>query len=156
MLKIKPSKVIGENYLSRWHIIPRNRFFNIYLHKFTGSDDDKALHSHPWASVSILLKGQLAEIMPGDGRVVGGLRTEQCREVNRFAPIFRSRKHWHRLVLLSDEAWTLFITGPRQHFPALRGADGKPVPRWYFLCGDKKIPWFKMTTPTGENIRAQL
>gem|GEM_PF-6734848 len=28
---IKPSKVIGENYLSRWHVIPRNPIFNIYL-----------------------------------------------------------------------------------------------------------------------------
>ena len=46
---IKP-KVIGKNYLSRWHIIPRNRYFNIYLHKFVGSDDDRALHDHPWRS----------------------------------------------------------------------------------------------------------
>ena len=56
-----PSKVIGEDYLSRWHIIPRNRFFNIYLHRFTGSDDDRALHCHPWASVSIKLRGVLFE-----------------------------------------------------------------------------------------------
>lgn len=33
-------------YLLRWFIIPRNRFFNIYLHKFLRSDDDRALLDH--------------------------------------------------------------------------------------------------------------
>ena len=26
-------KVFGESYLQRWWLFPRNRFFNIYLHK---------------------------------------------------------------------------------------------------------------------------
>lgn len=33
-----PSKVIGIDYLCRWHVIPRNPLFNIYLHEFTGSE----------------------------------------------------------------------------------------------------------------------
>lgn len=36
-----PDIIIGENgddYLHRWYVIPRNRFFNIYLHYFLRSD----------------------------------------------------------------------------------------------------------------------
>ena len=27
-----PSKRIGERYLTRWHLLPKNRLFNVYLH----------------------------------------------------------------------------------------------------------------------------
>lgn len=47
----------GDPYMERWWLIPRNRFFNIYLHRFWRSDDDRALHDHPWVNLSILLKG---------------------------------------------------------------------------------------------------
>jgi hypothetical protein len=45
-----PDFVIGGDspYMLRWWIIPRNKFFNIYLHRFLRSDDDRALHDHPW------------------------------------------------------------------------------------------------------------
>lgn len=42
-------------YLTRWHIIPRNRFFNLYLHYFVHGDDDRAKHDHPWRSWSLIL-----------------------------------------------------------------------------------------------------
>lgn len=67
---IKPSKVItldgidgGERrpYLTRWHLIPRNRWFNLYLHKFVHGDDERALHDHPWPSASLLLEGRYIE-----------------------------------------------------------------------------------------------
>jgi hypothetical protein len=50
--------------MERWHIIPRNRLFNIYLHHFLKSDYDRALHDHPWASLSIILKGEYTEHTP--------------------------------------------------------------------------------------------
>lgn len=67
---VKPSKVImldgidggpRRPYLTRWHIIPRNRWFNLYLHKFVHGDDDRALHDHPWASASLILDGRYIE-----------------------------------------------------------------------------------------------
>lgn len=139
--KIPPSKVIGENYLSRWHLIPRNSFFNIYLHKFTGSDDDRALHDHPWHSLSFLLAGELAEITDED-KIAGCLNVNYPRFLR---PIFRRRSHQHRLILLGKKpAWTLFITGPRKHF-----ADGV-TPRWFFYCPNGRKPWYTMTTPDGQ------
>lgn len=67
---VKPSKIImldgidggpKREYLWRWHMIPRNRWFNIYLHKFAHGDDDRALHDHPWASASLILDGRYIE-----------------------------------------------------------------------------------------------
>ena len=49
-----PDEVIGTNYLERWHLIPRNRFFNVYLHKFSGPDSCRELHDHPWWNLSII------------------------------------------------------------------------------------------------------
>lgn len=99
---IKPSKVIGRGYLYMWHLIPRNRFFNIYLHKFGKSDDDRALHDHPWWSVSILLRGGYIE------------HFKDCYKARRVFSIFgRKATTAHRIELIgSSPVWTLFITGP--------------------------------------------
>lgn len=96
-----PDKRIGGDYLLRWHVIPRNRYFNIYLHKFCRSDDDRALHDHPWNSVSILLKGSYIEhfknkaILRKAGRIFG-----------------RKAATAHRIEMVGKgPVWTLFITG---------------------------------------------
>lgn len=61
---VRPSKIImldgidggpRREYLYRWHLLPRNPWFNIYLHKFVHGDDDRAKHDHPWRSWSLLL-----------------------------------------------------------------------------------------------------
>tara|TARA_R110002074_G_scaffold392513_2_gene578095 strand:- start:1002 stop:1439 length:438 start_codon:yes stop_codon:yes gene_type:complete len=139
---IKPSKVIGVNYLERWHVIPRNRFFNIYLHHFIGSDDDRALHDHPFASVSFLLKGHLLEIYESSQWTLHGekLPFEDTRVVPRFWPVFRWAKHKHRLILDGGPAWTLFITGPRFRKD------------WYFWCKSGPVHYSLMTTPDGKQI----
>ena len=67
MAKRPPDFVIGkpENpYLLRWWVLPRNRVFNIYLHLFMRSDDDRALHDHPWWNASFVLDGGYVEHMP--------------------------------------------------------------------------------------------
>ena len=102
----KPDFVIGAPdapYLRRWWVIPRNRWFNIYLHQFLKSDDDRALHDHMYWNVSIILKGRYREHLP-DGFV------------DRIAPAisgFRRPEQAHRIELNHGPCWTLFITGPR-------------------------------------------
>lgn len=121
----QPSFIIGSAdnpYLLRWYLIPRNRFFNIYLHKFLRSDDDRALHDHPWWSVSFLLKGQYWEWTAA----TNGLRRELFKA---FAVIFRSANHAHRVELVDNQpAWTLFVTGPKTR-------------EWGFHCQKGWIPW---------------
>jgi len=135
-------------YLTRWHVIPRNRFFNIYLHKFTGDDDNRALHDHPWHSFSILLKGEMNEMsrMPPEDFIKYGVdmrdsivEVNYANLVSRFR--FRRATFAHRLELLdkTKPAWTLFITGP-----AIR--------EWGFHCSKGWQHWSTMTTKEGETI----
>lgn len=113
---IRPSRVInsisGEPYLRRWHIIPRNRWCNVYLHHFVRSDDDRALHDHPWPSLSFLLKGKLSEVYRFD-HAERGIAYNAWRSIQWMRPVYRPAEHAHRLVVPEGgEAWTLFITGP--------------------------------------------
>lgn len=100
-------RTIGKNYLDRWYIIPRNKYFNIYLHRFRGSDYAGALHDHPWWNVTIKLKGDITEIYEAS------TYTNFRRRLRSFRPYFRNPWMMHRFILDSETAWTLFITGPR-------------------------------------------
>lgn len=124
----EPNKKIGGDYLWRWYIIPRNRFLNIYLHRFGRSDDDRALHDHPWFSVSVLLKGEFLEHS-----------FKSKRHIPQFIPVFRTAKFAHRLELVRGPAWTLFITGPR-------------IRSWGFYCPKGWRHWKEFTTPDGSSI----
>lgn len=135
MVQRRPDFVIGGDerpYLLRWWVIPRNRFFNVYLHLFLRSDDDRALHDHPWLfNCSILLEGSYREWVPGaeaDGIRcnVGILRTQG----NWY---FRPHKAPHRVELIGGHpCTTLFITGP-------------VVREWGFYCPKGWIPWQRFT-----------
>lgn len=128
-----PDFVIGsrENpYLLRWWVLPRNRFFNVYLHRFLRSDDDRALHDHPWMNVSVLLRGRYVEHTIAAGGI--NVRTE------RVAPTLKVRfsgAHAHRLELIDGECWTLFMTGPRYR-------------EWGFHCPERGwVHWKLFTAP---------
>lgn len=106
-----PDFVIGgaeRPYLRRWWVIPRNPLFNIYLHQFLRSDDDRALHDHPWINASILMRGRYLEHTISAGGI------EHRRELRagdiRLRP---SGRFAHRVELVDGPCWTLFITGPR-------------------------------------------
>lgn len=130
-LKRKPDFIIERNgapYLKRWHIIPRNPVFNIYLHQFCQSDEDRALHDHPWLfNISILLKGSYIEHLPAG-------KTRYRRPGLWRGCLLRLGRAPHRIELFSTRTfrrgvidtvptpcWTLFMTGPR-------------VRQWGFYC----------------------
>ena len=98
----------GVPQLLRWYIIPRNRVCNLYLHHFVGSDEDAALHDHPWHNLSVLLSGRYVEHTIRAGGV--HVKTE------RRAGDIVARTPWtaHRVELEpGEETWSLFITGPK-------------------------------------------
>jgi hypothetical protein len=109
-----PSRLVGSHML-RWHLIPRNRFFNIYLHCILRSDWDRYLHDHPWWNISIPLNSY-CEIKPREGWFTPFTEGQDpCYYVERraFVPILRPPVSPHRIVI--DRAvWSLFITGPVQ------------------------------------------
>lgn len=108
IMRRDPDVIIGTDYLSRWHVIPRNRFFNIYLHKFTGSDG-RIMHDHPWRSLSYMVRGYLIEYSPPE---LASLPGDNVRDVFPGDWVYRPPEHMHRLELDSPEAVTFFITGP--------------------------------------------
>lgn len=123
----KPDVVIGSDskpYMFRWYVLPRNRWLNIYLHKFLADDDDRALHDHPWPSMSIMLKGAALEMLPGCSRLI------VAGDV-----VFRTAEHKHRLVVIDPPTWTLFITGSK-------------VRDWGFWCPQGFVPWQKFSDPS--------
>lgn len=134
----KPDLTIGseENpYLRRWYVIPSNRFFNIYLHEFLRSDDDRALHDHPWWNLSIVLSGGYIEIVPDRKNPKG--TDNKIRLPGSI--VFRPAKARHRIVVYKP-AWTLFLTGPRFR-------------EWGFHCPQGWVHWKKFTAgPNGETV----
>jgi hypothetical protein len=127
-----PDFVIGGNerpYLLRWWFLPRNPFLNIYVHLFLRSDDDRALHDHPWASLSIILDGKYTE----HEILAGGVNLKTLRSAGQWR--FRwSGKMAHRIELTDGPCWTLFITGPRYR-------------RWGFHCPTGWVHWKLFTAP---------
>jgi len=149
--KSQPDFLIGPNredpYMRRWWIIPRNKFFNIYLHHMRHDDDDRAPHDHPWWSLSLCLQGHIRELQliqdddlnewdyrEGRDRYIGN---QTFRENNIYAGDWkwRSSTYAHFLKLPNGDAWTLFITGPN-------------VRTWGFHCPKGWLEWKKFVDPT--------
>lgn len=115
----RPHFIVGDPedpYLLRWYLIPRNRFFNIYLHKFLKSDDDRATHDHPWYSLSFILSGSYEEFV----RLNLSKQYDRWPDLHitkRFdagSVILRSAKHSHIIKLIDrNPVWTIFMTGPK-------------------------------------------
>lgn len=139
-LHFEPHQIIGSDedpYLRRWYVIPRNRVLNIYLHHFLRSDDDRALHDHPWPFISMVLKGGYWE-----HRQERLITTRSYRQSGTVA--FRRSNTAHRVELERDDygvfgfpkpfpkkerpAWTLILTGPRMR-------------RWGFYCPKGWVHW---------------
>ena len=130
---LKPHLEINRNdgpYLRRWHLIPKNRWFNIYLHHFLNSDVDVALHDHPWWSLGIILKGKYKEITPNGEAIL-----------KPFQPKLRSPAYYHRVELIDGPVWTIFITGPK-------------LKSWGFLCQKGHVPWRQVVQVRENNVHA--
>lgn len=138
--KRKPDYIIYTNasgeplpQLLRWYLIPRNRFFNIYLHKTIKDDEDRALHDHPWHSLSFLIKGRLGEYVFKDIEA----RTTKKQELSKKWPKFRKATYAHRLFLPDPKkpAWTIFITSNKCRTWGFWAKNGWE--RHEIFCGEK-------------------
>ncbi|AGH48734.1 hypothetical protein G432_05035 [Sphingomonas sp. MM-1] len=99
----RPDFVIGDDYLRRWWIVPRNEGCNVYLHEILHSDDNRALHDHPWDNTSYVIDGVYIEITPAGSfyRGAGSIVTRRATDA-------------HRLVVPpGGRAVSLFMTGPK-------------------------------------------
>lgn len=126
-----PDFIIGspaDPYMRRWFIIPRNAVFNVYLHEFLRSDDDRALHDHPWWNISIILANCYVE----QTILAGGVNKRRVYTAGDVK--FRAARSAHRVELANGKCWTLFITGPR-------------LREWGFHCPSGWKHWTKFVNP---------
>lgn len=109
--KLKPKRdpdfIIKEpfTYMHRWYIIPRNNWLNIYWHQYWGPDEDRALHDHPWKSLSLCLNGELFE-------QIGTYEVEKSRVIYQGDLVYRSETFAHRVSPMAQDGSvvTLFCT----------------------------------------------
>lgn len=119
-----PDFVIGDDYLRRWWIMPRNAFANVYLHEICKSDDDRAMHDHPWDNTSLIISGGYIEHTPE-----GSFE----RKIGDF--IQRPATALHRLeVFPGKRCISLFTTGPK-------------VREWGFQCPQGWRHWTDFCSP---------
>lgn len=143
----------GDRYMLRWHLTPWSTFDrrvlpktwregfkrklpSIYAHKFLHDDEDRALHDHPWASCSFLLKGNYWEVMfypLAPERIAQYVDAGKARPTVKIfraegTMTFRGAEEAHRIVLergadreTPKQVVSLFITGFR-------------VRDWGFIC----------------------
>lgn len=121
----RPGKLMSRNFLG---VRP-------YLHCFMRSDDDRAHHDHPAASISLCLSGGVSE----ETILAGGILHR--RAIGAGSIRFRSAKFAHRLeVEPGVYCWTLFIFCPGQR-------------NWGFHCQQQGwVPWQKFTNPADSGM----
>jgi hypothetical protein len=79
--------------------------FNIYLHKFLSSDEDRYLHCHPWPSISFIINTGYYEYIPKYHHkfVRNESRDLICLRRYPIFPIFRSAECIHKIELIKDK-----------------------------------------------------
>jgi hypothetical protein len=97
-----PHKVIvncdRQAYLKRWYLF-RSKSIGVFLHRFYRSDEDRALHDHPWAFITFIIwRGYIEHTPKGVSRKWPGMI---C---------YRPATWRHRVELVYDKpAWTLVV-----------------------------------------------
>ena len=151
--KMAPPRVIFDRsgvspYLSRYYLIGRpwmrdgsepidelgsprrdavfRTGVHVYLHHFHRSDEDRALHNHPWQwSRSLILAGGYIEERRGPDDLV------RRRVVRPGAWNTIDGDDFHRVDLIENDCWSLFIAGPKH---------GRSWGFWDRVTG-KFLPW---------------
>lgn len=130
---LKPHETIHTTrglYLRRWFLKKRKPGrMNVYLHNAVDSDDARALHDHPWANISIILRGGYIEHVFAYPPVNGQPLPPVIQKRRRAGQIiFRRADLAHRLELYPvpgdmdvripkwtpptvKPCWSIFITG---------------------------------------------
>lgn len=129
----KPDLVIGPRdnpQTLRWHIFVW-RGYQLSLHKWLRSDDDRAPHDHKADNISIILNGGFFEVVRhwarADGDKACMLRDLGYADVTYFrwplVPYFRRAETPHRVALPNDgkPVWSLWFRWP-------------PRRRWGYWC----------------------
>lgn len=95
-------------YLIRIRLI-QTPWFGIYLHRFDGPDPRATLHDHPWAFLSIILRGGYIERRLDTMT----MQVNETRRVRWFNVMPKTGAH-AIMSLLRVPSWTLMFVGRRK------------------------------------------
>lgn len=111
-------------YMIRWGI--EFGKFSIRLHRWLGSDDERAFHDHAWWFFTLVLWGGYIDVTPISpvGPQPAG-KPEHRDYLGMGSMRFRPADHKHTVRLRKPNTWTLVVTGP-------------VVRRWAFYVNGKK------------------
>lgn len=140
-LRRDPDQIVGPDgapYMLRWILWRRFYLGGIYLHEFHHDDDDRALHDHPWLSVSIMLDGEVREVYAKGDMDSRDPRRHSARLFRAGDVIFRGTGMAHRVELLTTTALTLFFVGPH-------------IKEWGFFCPKGWRHWREYADPADPN-----
>ncbi len=99
-----------DKYLTRYYIFRKTKWWmpSIYIHCFHSSDLDTELHNHPWnSSLSLILSGKYREEYRDKNNNV------KERRLHPGCFNYITKNKFHRIDLLNNEVWTLFISGSK-------------------------------------------
>jgi hypothetical protein len=133
-------------YMTRWYLTggPRDNEdslfhklpINAFLHHFHRSDNDDALHSHPW-------KWSLAFILTGGYIEERRMSDDSVRRFFRLPGSFNliRASDFHRVDLIESDCWTLFIAGPKIDDWYFWDRRSKMRILWKAFLGDSPGEW---------------
>ena len=88
-------------FLTRWRLLPINRWFNVHLHRWNEPDDTTfGLHDHPYDFLAVTLRGR------GWEKVESTFWPDRWRALRRFR--FYRAEDTHAIVEV-DGLWTLVV-----------------------------------------------
>lgn len=113
VLECIPYKVIPncnrDPYLVRWYLLRTNRVA-VFLHKFLRSDEDRALHDHPWNFLVIPIWRGYIEHSEHTSPMVGDTWPVKRRVWPIISTRYRRAEFRHRVELIEGRpSWSLFI-----------------------------------------------
>jgi hypothetical protein len=100
----------GAPYMKRWILKMQGGGWR--LHKILRSDDDRALHDHPFDFTSLLLRGAYIEHVPADPLNPWGPTVERRFQAGQVNRCVAARPH--RLELREGPVWTLVRCAPKR------------------------------------------
>lgn len=137
----------GDIYLHRWYVF-RTKLLTLFVHKFVRSDEDRALHDHPWPFLVIpIWRGYIEHSMrwdDGDGTRHGPPIGYDMQ--TRVYPILGARlrpaTYRHRVEL--------FSRGVSEHTEAICQRKINPfLPAWSIFFHFRKLRSWGFWMPEG-------
>lgn len=110
----------------------------VCIHRFRQSDEDGALHNHPWEqSVSFILAGGYSEERRWNGpSEITGTSNVVRRMYLPFDFNLIAHDDFHRVDLLEEDCWTIFVSSKKTQSWGFWDRDTKIFKGWREFIGE--------------------